>query len=220
MDYSKQSEVFVPQNFTHDVHVVGCGATGSWVAMLLAKLGVQNVHLHDFDKVEEHNIPNQLFQYKQIGELKVHGMMENIMEYSLVAPECHHGAVTGATPLTGVVFVLTDTMHSRTDIYKKALKNNIQVPLFIETRMGTEGGRIYTVDPCNKKQTKGYAATLYTDEQASVSACGVSQSLAPTAAMIASMAVWQMLKWHTGAEITNEIIIDAKHDTYLTRNFK
>lgn len=220
MDYSRQHGVFNPDDFKFPVHIIGCGATGSWVAMLLAKMGIQDIHLHDFDRVEEHNLPNQLFNTEHIDRPKIFATAQMIYNCSKdTAVSLHEDRVTGETPLQGIVFVLTDTMSSREDIFKKALKNNIHVPLVIETRMGGEGGRIYAVNPCDKNQVNQYQQTLYSDEDSVVSACGVSQSLAPTAAMIAGLAVWQLIKFHNDQDIDNEIIIDAQYNTYLSKKF-
>ena len=43
------------------VMVVGCGAVGSFVIEALARTGVGNLILIDFDRVEESNINRQLF---------------------------------------------------------------------------------------------------------------------------------------------------------------
>lgn len=219
MDYSRQQEIFMPDTFKQPVHVVGCGATGSWVAMMLAKLGIKDIHLHDFDIVEEHNLPNQLFSLKDISYLKTTGCKQNIINSTGINPEVHEERVTGDTPLAGIVFLLTDTMSSRAEIFKKALKYNVGVPLMIETRMGLEGGRIYAINPCDPVQIKKYEQTLYTDEEAVVSACGVSQSLAPTAASIAGYAVWQLIKWHNKVDMDNEIIFDMKYNQLLTQRY-
>jgi len=219
MDYSRQMEIFVPDTFKHDVHVIGCGATGSWVAMMLAKMGIRNLHIHDFDTVEEHNLPNQLFELNDIGTSKVWACAGNIKETVGFWPCKHEERVTGETELSGIVFLLTDTMTSRAEIFKKAIRNNLSVPLLVETRMGLEGGRVYALNPCDKKQVELYLSTMYTDDEAAVSACGISQSLAPTAAIMAGLAVWQLLKFHSNETIDNEILIDAKHNTYLTRRF-
>lgn len=220
MDYSRQKDVFDNSKFDMPVHVIGCGATGSWVAMQLAKLGIKDLHFHDFDTIEEHNIPNQLFMRNDIGSKKADMAVSNAEMFGGVTATEHNEAVTGDTMLSGVVFILTDTMSSRADIYKNALKNNLNVALVIETRMGTDSGRIYAFDPKDRKQYREYEDTLYTDEQAAVSMCGIAQSLAPTAALVASMAVWQLIKFAAGEKVTNEFIFDARHDTYLTREFK
>lgn len=219
MDFSRQREVFEPEKFTQPVHVIGCGATGSWVALLLAKLGVKDLHLWDFDIVEEHNLPNQAFNLGDVSFTKVFACDFNLRTSTGANPIAHNRAVDGDTQLSGIVFVLTDTMSSRTDIYKRALKNNLNVPLVIETRMCTEGGRVYAFNPCNRRETEPYAQTLYSDEESVVSDCGIAQTLAPTATLLASLAVWQMIKWHNNVEIDNEIIVDAKYNTYLARKF-
>jgi len=43
------------------VDIIGAGATGSHVVMLLAILGFTNIHVWDFDRVEAHNLANQSF---------------------------------------------------------------------------------------------------------------------------------------------------------------
>lgn len=219
MDFSRQKEIFEPDKFNLPVHVIGCGATGSWVAVMLAKLGVKDLHLHDFDIVEEHNLPNQLFSTRQLRLPKTQACGSQAYWLSGTIAKEHNEPVTGDTPLSGVVFVLTDTMSSREDIYKRALKNNVSVPLVIETRMCTEGGRVYAFNPSKREHTVKYGQTLYTDEESTVSVCGIAQTLAPTAALLASLAVWQMIKFHNDFEIDNEILVDARYNTYLTRRF-
>jgi len=220
MDYSRQLKEFNPEDFKLPVHVIGCGATGSWVAMILAKLGVKDIHIWDFDIVEEHNIPNQLFAMSDIGKLKTDACMENMLRCSaLEKVTVHYERADKDSMLSGIVFLLTDTMKSRDEIFRKCLKNNLAVPLFIETRTCLEGGRVYALNPSNKSQCTEYAKTLYTDEESAVSECGTSQSMAPTSALISSLAVWQMVKWHKDVEIDNEVLIDAKYNTFLARKF-
>lgn len=235
MDFSRQMTVFDPGKFKEPVHVRGCGATGSWLAVMLAKLGVQDLHLHDFDIIEEHNLPNQLFYaytdipygggetdtYSdgQVGVNKALAASDIVKWFGDVDAKVHKEAVTEATPLSGIVFMLTDTMKSRKDIYLGQLRRNENVKLLVETRMCLEGGRVYAIDPCSRVEAREYERTLYTDEESVVSACGISQSLAPTAAILAGYAVWQMLKWHNSEELDSEIILDARNMVLLSRGF-
>ena len=41
------------------VTVIGAGATGSFITLALAKMGVRHITVYDDDTVEEHNLPNQ-----------------------------------------------------------------------------------------------------------------------------------------------------------------
>ena len=67
MNLSKSIEFFNPTKVKERVHIIGCGAAGSTIAELLARAGLSKVTLYDFDKVEPHNIANQMFKDSDIG---------------------------------------------------------------------------------------------------------------------------------------------------------
>ena len=52
MDLSRHISVFNPTAVKHDIHIIGVGATGSFVAMMLARMGVPVINIYDFDDVE------------------------------------------------------------------------------------------------------------------------------------------------------------------------
>lgn len=224
-DYSRQTECFNPEKFNIPINIVGCGATGSAVALLLAKLGVSSpIHLWDFDTIEEHNIPNQQFTKEDIGKKKVDACSELIEKvHPATANVITHDVCLGKENperLIGYVFILTDTMASRSIIFNTCLKNNFSVPLVIETRMGLEMCMIYNYNPTSSSQTKEYLKTLYKDEESVESLCGISQTVAPSAMITASYAVWQMIKhFNKEEEFDNEIIFDFKYNNLLTRRF-
>lgn len=229
INYSRQADLFDNSTFKTPIHIIGAGATGSWVALFLAKLGISNITVWDFDKVEEHNIPNQVYRIKyeglsgyetDIDKHKVEALGDLIYDSTGISLNQKNIRVDGNQPLSGIVFVLTDTMKSRKEIYEKAIKLNPAVKLLIETRMGLEGGRVYVVDPMNMKQAKEYESTFtYNDDEAEVSACGTSQSVIATAVQIASIAVWQVIKYHNGNEFDNEILVDCINNLTVTRRF-
>ena len=70
MDLSRHISVFNPASVKHDIHIVGVGATGSFVAMMFARMGVPVINIYDFDDVEIHNIPNQYYDNGDLGKLK------------------------------------------------------------------------------------------------------------------------------------------------------
>ena len=45
--------------YNRRVDVIGCGAVGGKIADMLGRYGVRNLHLHDGDIVEGHNVANQ-----------------------------------------------------------------------------------------------------------------------------------------------------------------
>ena len=220
MDYTRQIDVFDNQNFNTPVHVIGAGATGSWVVLMLAKMGITNIHVWDFDKVEEHNLPNQAFQTADIGATKTQATQRMADNMSSVAITAHNEKVDGTQRLSGIVFMLTDTMHSRKEIYEKAIKNKIGVKLLIETRMDLRGGFVYCIDPCSPVHQEHYEQTLYSDEESVVSACGTSQSLIATAMEISAKAVWQLIKFHNGDVVPNCISIASEGDFIVSDKWR
>ena len=212
LDFTRQMEIFNPREFNTPVQIIGAGATGSWLALALAKLGIEDITVWDFDVIEEHNIPNQLYDLHRVGEEKVSALKMMIDRSTNTYIKTKNEKVDGSQRLSGIVFMMTDTMSSRSEIFKKAIKLNQHVKLLIEPRMGLDMGRIYNVNPVNLTQIKKYEETLYTDEDASTSACGASQSVVTTAMSVASMCARQLINWHNNIDLPNEILMDFKYN--------
>jgi molybdopterin/thiamine biosynthesis adenylyltransferase len=210
VDYWRQLDLFSPEKFGNtEVHVVGCGATGSYVALLLAKMGVTNLHLWDFDEVEAHNLPNQVFRLRDVGRTKVDALAEIIEDACGIKPILHAEAVTGETTFAGIVFLLVDSMDIRRDIWLGALKFKLPIELMIETRMAIDNGRIYAIRPSRPADIRLWEGSIYASSEAEESAC-TNRSIAPTVAFISSLAVWKLVKWHKGEEFQSELILSAR----------
>lgn len=225
VDPLRHLSVFSPHAFgPRRVDVVGCGATGSRIVLSLAKLGVENIHVWDFDHVEEHNIPNQAFGVADIGLNKAVALAALVKAATGTEITVHEEKVDGTQTLGEVVFLLTDTMKSRKEIWDGALKYKLRANLLIETRMGADSGRVYNLNPNRPGQIKAYEETLYADEEAEVSACGASVSVGPTAETISGLAVWQFLRWFSieqggDDELDNEIIFSLRPMMTISRKF-
>src|SRR3989344_2512567 len=147
VDPLRHLSVFKPHAFgARRVDVIGCGATGSRVVLSLAKLGVENIHAWDFDTVEEHNLANQAFGLGDVGLLKVDALASLVQRDVGIAIHTHAEKVDGAQSLGEVVFLLTDTMASRKEIWDRGLKLKLQTRLLVETRTGADAGRIYVLN--------------------------------------------------------------------------
>jgi len=217
MDYSRQKEIFDNTKVENlPIHIIGAGATGSLLTVTLVKLGFQNINVYDFDTIEAHNIPNQMYFNKDIGRLKIDALKEmcDALGEHPISVYPHKVTSESGHSLSGVVFVLTDTMLSRKEIWETLIKYKPSVQLMIETRMGAGVGAIYTISPFNETHISRYESTLFSDEQAVVSACGSSQSIMPTANITANYAVWQLIKFANAdfefKDIHNEIHVDIK----------
>lgn len=216
----RHQSIIAPYEHKMPIHIIGCGATGSWVNTILTRMGFNNIIIYDFDTVEEHNIANQDYIQADIGELKVNATFNKMLN---INPDCIISAqnekVTKRNSFKGIVFCLTDTMSSRKEIWENCIKNKILVDCFIETRMGADQGMIYTINPKKPSQVKAYEQTFYTDDVAETSLCGTSISVLPTAMSIASQAVWQMISFLNNTSYNNEIIINYKNNELFAQQF-
>ena len=68
------------------IAVCGLGGLGSNVAIALARAGVGQLHLIDFDKVDITNLNRQQYFVRQLGQNKTEALAENIKD---IAPYCH-----------------------------------------------------------------------------------------------------------------------------------
>lgn len=215
-----QLEIFNPETFNKPVHLIGVGGTGSWIAIMLAKLGVKEIHCWDFDILENHNLCNQAFMTEQVDMLKVMAVNEICRNMASNGVHVHAERVTGETPLNGIVFILTDTMHSRKDIWLNACKFKPNVEHVIETRMSLDMCRVYNVNPMDMDECEAYEKTFCSDDVAEVSACGTSKSVVTSAVTTASVAVRQFLNWNNKADLPNEILYDFLFNNYLCTKWK
>ncbi|RRG18432.1 ThiF family adenylyltransferase [Weissella viridescens] len=60
--------------------VLGCGGTGSHAAVNLARLGIGNIVLSDFDNVELSNLNRQEFTYADVGKKKAPTLMRHLLD--------------------------------------------------------------------------------------------------------------------------------------------
>ena len=59
--FLRQLDIADPSRFKDKpITVVGAGGIGAATVVALAKTGFENITVYDFDKIEDHNFPNQL----------------------------------------------------------------------------------------------------------------------------------------------------------------
>lgn len=62
------------------VSILGCGGLGSNIAMTLARCGVGEIYIYDFDKVEYSNLNRQNYDLEDLGSSKVFQTKKKIEE--------------------------------------------------------------------------------------------------------------------------------------------
>lgn len=211
LDTRRHMELFDPTTFTQKVTVIGAGATGSWLVLQLAKLGIQNITVYDFDIVEAHNIPNQLYGALDVGKPKVTALKEFILHQTGTTINAINERYESKR-LSGYVFCMVDTMSGRDKIWKQNIKFKSAVTLYVEPRMGLDTARIYNVEPMNTDHHKRYEECFYGDDEAEVSSCGTSMTVITTALSTSAWVARQLINHHAGEELSNEILLDVKYN--------
>lgn len=208
-DFSKQIELIKVHEFNEKINVIGCGAGGSWLTFFLLKMGFNNIHVYDYDVIEEHNLPNQFFKENDINLHKVDSITNIYNEFfneDISRLKVHKEKITedNAHILTGVVFSCVDSMETRKMMYELCYKYG-QAKFWCESRLSIWGAYIYTLYKNGKNWTDKYEKTFYANEDAEVSSCGVSQTALPSAVIEAALMLMQMIRWHRNEAPLNRI---------------
>lgn len=209
VEYTRQSSLINIKEFRDNhVMIVGCGANGSIIAISLAKMGLTNFTLIDFDKVEAHNLPNQFFGINDIGKYKTKQTVEYMVNFNNEVdvvtfenkfnPKFDYGCE--------IVISCVDTMEARKQIFDYCKKHK-DVQLFIDTRMAGTQGQVYTVDMEIARLIKNYEKTLFSDKDAVQLRC-TERSIIYTVLGISSLVCNQVVKAFKGEDLRNYIVLD------------
>lgn len=165
--YTRQ-EGILPQNkiVNGAVTIIGSGAIGSFSSLTLVKMGVKHLVIYDEDGVTSHNLPNQFFRKKDIGQFKVTALADILNEFSGTKITAHIQPYV-KQQLKETTIVATDSMSSRRSVWEQ-FKQQPQAKNLIEARMGAELGLVYIIKKINgkipKKLFNFYESRLYKDE--------------------------------------------------------
>ena len=186
--FKRQLDVVHPDKLAAlQVTIIGCGAVGSFTCFTLAKMGVTNITIYDADIVAEHNLPNQLFNFEQVGIPKVDAIANTVYYQAQVDLNAipHHYT---RQPLRGIVICCVDTMDTRLKLWREVKKYNPD--LYLDARMGAEVGKILAVQPSDPNSRRKYEEDLYPSSEAFQAPCTAKATVycaAGLAAYICSM---------------------------------
>lgn len=193
IDYTRQRDFFDPDRTNAVVTIVGCGGIGSFTAFALAKLGVSQLRLLDFDTVEEHNVPNQLFEPSQIGMAKVDALAQTIDEIGTECI-CINKPLQEGIPLSPIVISALDSMTARAELWAQ-VKNKLDVKLFLDGRLGGENVLLYAANPTLPTDIRGYEATLHSDSEGVDLPC-TGRAIIDVGFVIASLMTRAVRRYH------------------------
>lgn len=215
MDLSKSYEFFQPEMLTSRVHIIGCGAIGSTVAENLVRFGITNITLYDFDRVEPHNIANQMFRATDVGKTKIEALADYLAE---INPDCKDDLKlvpdgwTGQR-LAGYVFLCVDNIDLRREI-ATACKENRYIKGMFDFRMRLTDAQHYAANWSDKEMIETFLKSMaFSHEEAKketpVSACNIALSVVPTVRTIVAYGVSNFINFVKGGGLKKFIQVDA-----------
>ena len=213
MNLAKSAEFFDPGTCTDRIHIIGCGSVGSTVAELLARFGLTNVSLYDFDTVEEHNLANQMFTVKNLYKPKIEGVFDRWVE---INPEAGkniklYGDGWDGQKLNGYVFLCVDNIELRKRIVEEN-KYNMNIKAMFDFRTALVSAQHYAADWSNDKDIEALLDTMdFTHAEAEknvpVSACKVSLCVMPTVWSVAMAGVTNFINFVKGNKLERAMIL-------------
>lgn len=212
MVLTKSIEYFDPVNVKSKCHIIGCGSVGSTVAALLARLGVTKFVLYDFDRVEAHNLANQMFIHKDIKTEKVDAVKRIITEINPDAEPtieiCREGY--NDQKLNGYVFLCVDNIDLRREICQKHRMNRMIKAVF-DFRTRLEDAQHYAANWADMKQVDNLIKTMdFSHDEAHaatpVTACGTELGVAPTVWVVCSLGVCNFMNLIRGVPLKNIVV--------------
>ena len=199
MNKSKLLEYFDASSIKHDIHVIGCGAIGSHLVEQLVRMGVEQIHIWDFDTVAPHNITNQMFIEADIGEEKT----DAVQAYAkAINPKVniitHASGIMPPYTLRGYIFLCVDNIELRNKIVQ-ANRFNPNVIAFFDFRMRLTDAQHYMAERTNEKRMSNLIESMnFTHEEAKEatprSACGTELSVVYTVKTIVAVGVANFVK--------------------------
>lgn len=211
MDLSKHLEFFNPMDLKEEIHIIGVGATGSNIAIQLARLGINRLHIWDFDTVSAHNITNQVYDTEDISKEKTVVLKEKLLKINPRMKVYTHKKYIDQ-PLKNYVFLCLDSIEQRFEILKNNKFNRL-IKLVIETRIGLSTGQVIVTDWSNTKEIDNHIKMCdFKDDESNVvtSACGTEMNIGPTVLVTTAYTVVSFINYIKGRQTeVSQIHFDA-----------
>jgi len=206
MRFLRQQDLLPPDRIgSLTITLIGAGAIGSAVALVIGKLGLGRLIVYDADVVDEVNLAGQLYCNGQVGLKKVDALAEVLgmfTETEVVAvPEAFDGQ-----QVKGLLVTAVDSMRARRLIWKH-LRGRTDVPLLLDARMGGLVGEVHVVRPGSPIEARVYRCTLHRDDEALREPCtarSISFNTAGIAAQVGSLVRSHLL----GEPLPRHVVVD------------
>lgn len=215
MDLSKSREFFNPADVKERIHIVGCGSVGSTVAENLARIGLEKFTLWDFDKVEQHNIANQMFTNEHVGRSKAECLQEILQKINPDIAKCTKIETKGwnGQTMSGYIFLCVDNIEVRKKIVEQH-KNNFTVKGVFDFRTMLTEAEHYAADWNDLSMKENLLNSMdfkheEAEKTAPVSACGTTLGVVTTVRLVSALGVNNFISFVKGEGIKKLILVNG-----------
>lgn len=163
MQFERQIRIYNPERRNQPVIILGVGSLGSIITLVLAKLGIKNITIIDYDRIEEENISNQLYRPKDLKNKKTEAMKEIIKEYTETEIKEKNMRITSGKEIKElmdketIIINCLDNLKTKKKVYKEIKEAGT---ILIDTRMGGELYDIRIVNLQEEEERKEYEKSL------------------------------------------------------------
>ena len=213
MNLAKSSEFFNPSECKEKLNIIGCGSVGSTICELLARFGLTNANLYDFDVVEEHNLANQMFTTKNLYKPKVEGVYDRWVDINPEAAKTLklYGEGWKGEKLSGYVFLAVDNIDLRRKIVEEN-RYNLNIKAMFDFRTALTTAQHYAADWSNEKDITSLLDQMdfshaEAEKNVPVSACKVSLCVMPTVWSVAMAGVVNFVNFVKTGKLEKAIIL-------------
>jgi len=192
------------------VLVIGVGGIGSWLTLLLAKMGIKDITVVDDDTVEDHNVASQLFDQDQVGMNKVDAIRDFIQVNTGTKINTFFQKFNKDIKIDENTYVMigVDSLDARKQI-ADMLKYEILGGI-IDGRMGGEQVEVYTY-----KAAMQYHTEIKDAPEAQQDAC-TARSIVYNTNLCGSIMCAQLKKLLCDQKIKKNIVFDLSSMSIIT----
>ena len=211
MRFLRQQDVVDAEKLANlQVTLIGLGSIGSVTGLYLAKMVVVKLTTFDSDIVDVHNVSNQAYGMSDVGLLKTDAFAVLADNQTGVLPNTI-GMQYDGRQLAGIVISAVDSMKSREMIWK-SVRDQPQVQLYLDARMGLETLIVHAVRPQIKADRVAYTSTIVPDHHALQEPC-TARTICYTPLMAASVVCNLVKRFINQEQLPSQITLDLA--TYI-----
>lgn len=202
--YSRQEGIVLLDELENEeISIVGTGAVGRNLCIQLAAMGAPNLHLLDFDKVEETNVASQGYSENDIGRYKIEAVAQTCQAInSAINLRLENDRYRKKSSLGKIVFSCVDSMEARKLIFDGT---NHRRKLLIDGRMLGEVFRVLSA--WDEDSSQYYSTTLFSDTEAVQGRCTNPMTLYG-ASVLAGFEVACLARWLRKEDLDSDVLVN------------